>query len=174
MQIANTLSYSIMPLMITLILLFGVKERINVYDAFIEGAKTGIQTAMKIMPYMIAIFLVISLFRQSETLGILERLLNPIFDKIGFPKELFSMLLIKPISGSGSLGVVKDIITAYGPDSYIGRTASVMMGSAETIFYTITIYFGVTHVKNIRYTLAGGLVAYAAGVIASIILCRYL
>ncbi|MFA5528361.1 MAG: spore maturation protein, partial [Peptostreptococcales bacterium] len=96
MQIANTLSYSIMPLMITLILLFGVKERINVYDAFIEGAKTGIQTAMKIMPYMIAIFLVISLFRQSETLGILERLLNPIFDKIGFPKELFSMLLIKP------------------------------------------------------------------------------
>lgn len=174
MQIANNLSYSIMPMMITIILLFGIKERINVYDAFIEGAKTGIKTAMKIMPYMIAIFLVISLFRESETLGILERIMGPIYEKIGFPKELFSMVLIKPISGSGSLGVVKDIMTQYGPDSYIGRTASVMMGSAETVFYTITIYFGVTHVKNIRYTLAGGLVAYIAGVIASVVICKYL
>ena len=174
MKIASSLSYSIMPLMITIILLFGIKEKINVYDAFIEGARSGIKTAIKIMPYMIAIFMVISLFRESHTLAIIEDWMNPFCEKIGFPKELLGMLLIKPISGSGSLGVVKDIINQYGPDSYIGRAACVMMGSAETLFYTITIYFGATHVKYIKYTLAGGVIAYLAGVAASITICKYI
>ncbi|MCG8482595.1 MAG: spore maturation protein [Clostridia bacterium] len=174
MNAISLISYALIPTVITLILVHAIIKKVDLYSLFVEGAKDGIHTAVKIMPYMIAIFLAIGFFNASGAIGIVERLFRPICEIIGFPTELLSLLFIKPISGSGSLAVVKSIIDLYGADSYVGRCASVMMGSAETIFYTIAIYFGVTAVKNTRYVLAGGFIAYLAGVAASIIVCKYL
>lgn len=174
MGVISLISYALIPTIITLILLHALVKKVDLYTLFVEGAKDGLYTAVKIMPYMIAIFLAIGFFNASGAIGIVEKLFAPVCKTIGFPKELLSLLFIKPISGSGSLAVVKNIIDLYGADSYIGRCASVMMGSAETIFYTIAIYFGATAVKNTRYVLAGGLIAYLAGVAASIVVCKYI
>ena len=168
------ISYSIIPIMLTTILLYGLIKKVDLYGLFIEGAKEGIHTAVHIMPYMIAIFLAIAFFNASGALGILERLFTPVCQIIGFPQELLSLLFIKPVSGSGGLALIKTILDQYGADSYVGRTASVMMGSAETIFYTLAVYFGVTSVKNGRYVLVSGFVAYLAGVAASVIICKYI
>ncbi len=174
MDILKLISYSIIPSLLTIILVFGLVKKVDIYKLFIEGAKEGIHTAAHIMPYMIAIFVAIAFFNTSGALGILERLFTPICQLIGFPSELLSLLFIKPVSGSGGLAFIKTILDQYGADSYVGRTASVMMGSAETIFYTLAVYFGVTSVKNGRYVLVSGFIAYFAGVAASVIICKYI
>lgn len=174
MSAITLISYALIPVIITLILVHAMIKKVDLYALFVEGAKDGIHTAVKIMPYMIAIFLAIGFFNASGAIGIVEQFFMPVCKIIGFPPELLTLFFIKPISGSGSLGVVKNIVDLYGADSYIGRCASVMMGSAETIFYTIAIYFGVTAVKHTRYVLAGGFIAYLAGVAASIIVCKYI
>lgn len=174
MGVISWISYGAIPVIITVILIHALIKRVDLYVLFIEGAKDGLYTAMNIMPYMIAIFIAIGFFNASGALSIAESFFTPVCEIIGFPKELLSLFFIKPISGSGALAVIKDIIDVYGPDGNIGRTACVMMGSAETIFYTIAVYFGVTSVKNERYVLVGGLVAYVAGTAASIIICKFI
>lgn len=174
MDILNIISYSIIPVIITVILIYALSKNADIYSFFIDGAKEGIRTAVDIMPYMIAIFTAIGFFSASGALSTMESVFSPICKIIGFPTELLSLFLIKPISGSGGLAVVKKIVEQYGADSIIGRTASVMMGSAETIFYTIAVYFGVTAVKDSRYVLFSGIIAYFAGVAASIIICKYI
>lgn len=174
MHIINLISYSIIPILITIILAYAIIRKVDIYTLFIEGAKEGINTAFNIMPYMIAIFIAIGFFKASGALEVMEQLFMPLCDVIRFPKELLSLFFIKPISGSGGLGVVNSIIEQYGADTYIGRTASVMMGSAETIFYTMAVYFGVTSVKNGRHVLVGGLIAYIGGVAASVFICKYI
>ncbi len=174
MDILKLISYSIIPVILTVILAYGLIKNVDLYGLFAEGAKDGIHTAVGIMPYMIAIFVAIAFFTASGALGMLEHLFSPICKILGFPSELLSLLFIKPVSGSGGLAVVKTILEQYGADSYIGRAASVMMGSAETIFYTIAIYFGVTSVKKSRYVMISGLAAYFAGVAASVIICKYI
>ncbi len=174
MDILKFISYSIIPAILTVILVYGLIKRVDIYGLFAEGAKEGIHTAAGIMPYMIAIFVAIAFFTASGALDRLEQFSSPVCKILGFPTELLSLLFIKPVSGSGGLAVVKTILEQYGADTYIGRVASVMMGSAETIFYTIAIYFGVTSVKKYRYVMISGLVAYFAGVTASIIICKYI
>lgn len=174
MGIVNMVSYSIIPAIITMILIYALIKKADIYSLFIKGAKEGMRTAVDIMPYMIAIFTAIGFFSASGALDTFERILSPICRIIGFPTELLSLFLIKPISGSGGLAVVKSILERYGADSLIGRTASVMMGSAETIFYTMAVYFGVTCVKEGRHVLISGIIAYSAGVAASIIICKYI
>lgn len=174
MTAISWISYSIIPIIMTFIIVYAMIKKVELYSLFIEGAKDGLHTAIKIMPYMIAIFLAIGFFNASGAIDIVKRLFSPFCTAIGFPTELLTLFFIKPISGSGSLAVVKSVIDLHGSDSYIGRCASVMMGSAETIFYTIAIYFGATSVKNTRYVLLGGFIAYLAGVAASIIVCKYI
>lgn len=170
----NFLSIMIIPLFITIILLHGLIHKVNIYDAFVEGASEGFKTALKIMPYLIAIFLAIGIFRGSGALEIFTRLISPATKLMGIPEEVLPLAIMRPISGSGALGVVEDIINHHGPDSYVGRVASTMMGSAETIFYTMAVYFGAVSIKNSRHTLLAALISHVAAILASVAICNYI
>lgn len=170
-KILNIISIATIPTIITLILVHGYIKGVSLYDAFVEGAKEGFTTAIRIMPYLVAIFLAIGIFRGSGAMDILVNMLSPLFKLVGIPKEVFPLIIMRPISGSGSLGIVQDIVTNYGPDSFVGRVASTMMGSAETIFYTMAVYFGAVGIKNSRHTLTAALISHLAAVIASVVVC---
>lgn len=167
----NLVSISIIPLIITSILLSGYIKRVPVYDCFVEGAKEGLKSSVKIIPPLIAIFIAIGLFKESGAMDLVIAILRPIGNLMGVPEELMPLFIIKPISGSASLAVLKDIIVSYGPDSFLGRVASTMMGSAETIVYTMAVYFGAIGIKNSRHTLPAALVSHLAGTIASVVVC---
>lgn len=167
----NIISVSTIPVIITIILIHGYIKGVNLYDTFVEGAKEGFRTAIRIMPYLIAIFVAIGIFKKSGAMEIIVDFSSPITKLIGIPKEVVPLIIMRPISGSGSLGVVQDIVNTYGPDSFIGRVAATMMGSAETIFYTMAVYFGAIGIKNSRHTLAAALISHLAAVIASVVVC---
>ncbi|MFZ5968629.1 MAG: spore maturation protein [Bacillota bacterium] len=172
LELLNTISIMMIPVMITVILLHGWVKGINLYDVFVEGAAEGFQTAIKIMPYLVAIFLAIGIFKESGALDIFTGILSPITRRLGIPGEVLPLVIMRPISGSGALAVVRDIVQTYGADSFIGRVASTMMGSAETVFYTMAIYFGAVAVKNSRHTLSAALISHLAAVLASVYVCR--
>lgn len=167
------ISLSIVPFMVLIILVHGYIKGIDIYNTFIEGAMEGFKTAIKIMPYLIAIFIAIGIFRASTALDIFTSLLEPIIGLVGVPKEVLPLVIIRPLSGSGALGVVRDIIANYGPDSYPGLVASIMMGSSETIFYTLSIYFGSIGVKDYKHTLKAALLAYVISIFTTILICNY-
>ncbi|GAB1476300.1 spore maturation protein [Bacillota bacterium] len=142
------------------------------YDSFVVGAKEGIATAVEILPFIIAIFIGIEAMVSSGAMEYLEDLIGPLLEIMGIPRELSTLILLRPVSGSGSLALVERIVSVYGADSFLGNAASVMAGSCETVFYVIAVYFGATAVKKIRHSLAAGLVGYGVGVLASVWLCR--
>ncbi|QQY79879.1 spore maturation protein B [Keratinibaculum paraultunense] len=167
----NIISISIVPAIIIIIIVHGYIKGVDIYSAFIEGAKEGLKTSISIMPYLIAIFVAVGIFRGSTVLDIFTHLLSPITNLLGLPKEILPLTLIRPISGSGALGVVKDIIANYGPDSFIGNLASIMMGSSETIFYTITLYFGSVGIEDYSYTLKAALISYIISIFLTTFIC---
>jgi len=171
-EILKIISISTIPAMISIILIHGYFKGVDLYDSFVEGAKDGFKTAIKIMPYLIAIFIAIGIFKRSGAMNIMVELFNPIGKLMGIPKEVLPLIIMRPISGSGSLAVVQDIVTTYGPDTFIGRVASTMMGSAETVFYTMAVYFGAVGIKDSRYTLLAALISHLASVIASVVVCN--
>lgn len=168
----NWFSRFAMPALIALILILGVLRNIPVFDAFVEGAKEGLTTTVKILPVIIGILLGINILKESGALDMIVLLLKPAADFFGIPKEILPMALIRPVSGSASLGLLNQQLKEYGPDSYIGRTISVIMGSTETIFYTVAVYYGAIGVKDTKYTLTVALIAGIAGLISAIIICR--
>ncbi|MDD4296011.1 MAG: nucleoside recognition domain-containing protein [Ruminiclostridium sp.] len=170
--IMNWFSKFAIPGLIAIILILGAFRNIPVFDAFIEGAKEGLTTTVKILPVIIGILLGINILKESGALDMIVLLLSPIADFFGFPKEILPMALLRPVSGSASLGLLNQQLKEYGPDSYIGKTISVMMGSTETIFYTIAVYFGAIGVKETKHTLWIALIAGLAGLISAIIICR--
>lgn len=161
----------IIPLIIASILLYGIVKGVDVYSAFVEGAVEGAKSGLKIFPYILAIIFAINLFIQSGAEKFIVSLLEPITSFVGFPPELLSLSIVKPLSGGGSLGVFQTILDNHGADSYIGRCASVIMGSSETIFYTTAIYFGSVGISNYRYTVKVGLLSHIATIFASLIVC---
>lgn len=167
----EVISIGIVPFMVLIILIHGYIKGIDIYSAFIEGAKEGLKTVIGIMPYLIAIFVAIGILRGSSALDMLTNLLSPATNLLGIPKETLPLILIRPISGSGALGVVKDIISHYGPDSFTGVVGSVMMGSSETIFYTIALYFGSVGIKDYRHTLKAALISYVISIFITIFIC---
>jgi len=171
-EVLKILSITIIPAIMSIILLHGYIKGVSLYDAFVEGAKEGFQSALRIIPYLIAIFIAIGIFKRSGAMSILVNILNPLASLAGIPKEVIPLALMRPISGSGALAVVNEIITEYGPDSFIGRVASTMMGSAETIFYTMAVYFGVVGIKNSRHTLPAALLSHLASILASVLICN--
>ncbi len=171
-EIIKILSVSIIPAIMSIILIHGYIKGVSLYDAFVEGAKEGFNASLKIMPYLIAIFIAIGIFKRSGAMNVLVNIIGPVARVIGVPKEVIPLALMRPISGSGSLAVVKEIISEYGPDSFIGRVASTMMGSAETIFYTMAVYFGIVGVKDSRHTLPAALLSHLASIIASVFICN--
>ena len=166
------ISNLIIPIIIAVIMSYGIIKGVDIYNEFIKGAIEGIKTAFKILPYLIAIFFAINLFRKSGAEELIIQIISPIADLIKFPPQLLSLVIIRPLSGGGAYGIVKNIIDSYGADSYIGRCAAVMMGSAETIFYTAAVYFGAIGIKDSRYTIKAALLSHLAATVAAVIICR--
>jgi len=162
----------VIPLIILFILTYGHIKGVKVYEAFIEGAKNGLLITYKIFPYIVAMLLAVGMLRKSGGLDFMLLLLSPVINFIGAPKEVMPLALMMPLSGSGALGVLADILKQYGPDSFIGLLASVMMSSTETIFYTVTVYFGAVGIKNIRHSLVCALLAEFASLVAAIFICK--
>lgn len=166
------ISIGIIPLMILIIILHGYIKGVDIYSTFIKGALEGLKTTMKIMPYLIAIFIAIGIFRGSNALDMFIDLMEPVTNFLGIPKEILPLVLIRPISGSGALGVVRDTISNYGPDSTVGKLASIMMGSSETIFYTLAVYFGSIGVTDYGHTTKAALLSYIVSIFISIFICN--
>lgn len=171
MQKLGIVSLYAIPIIFLAVLLYGLIKRVKVYDIFVVGAKEGISTIVKIIPTLVGLMVAVGVFKASGALELLIIIIEPIAVFFGIPPETIPLAIMRPVSGSASLAIVNEIITEYGPDSYIGRTASTMMGSTETIFYTLTIYFGSVGIKNIRYTLIAALLADFISVIASAYIC---
>ena len=165
-------SVIVIPLVLLLFLSIALFKRVKVYEKFVEGAKEGFQVGVRIIPYLVAMLVAIAMFRSSGALDILTWLLRPVTDLIGMPAEVLPMALMRPLSGSGSIGVMTELMKTYGPDSLIGFIASTMFGSSETTFYVIAVYFGSINVQKTRYALPAGLTADAIGLIMAALICR--
>lgn len=164
----NYLSKSIILILFLLIIAYGMIKDRKVYEWFIEGAKEGLDVVKRIFPYILAMIIAVQIFREAKLMDVLNYIISPVVNFIGLPKEIVPLIIIKPLSGSGAIGVFTDIVKTYGPDSKIGLIASVVMGTTETIFYTITVYFGAVKVKKIRHTLWAAIIADLTAIIMSI------
>jgi len=159
---------------LTVVIVYGLYKKAPIYEYFVEGAKDGLHTAVQILPMIIAIFVGIEAIVSSGAMDFFQSILGPIFEFIGIPEELISLILLRPVSGSGSLVLAERIMESSGTDSLIGRAASVMVGSCETVFYVLALYFGVTAVKNMRHAFIAGIIGYIVGIFASIYICRFI
>ena len=158
------ISIGIIPAMVLIILIHGYIKGVDIYSTFIDGAKEGMKTTFRIIPYLIAIFVAVGIFRGSNAMEMLVDLLNPFTSLLGIPSEILPLVILRPVSGSGALGIVKDLIEHYGVDSFPAVIGCVMIGSSETIFYTITLYFGSIGVKDYKHTLKAALLSYIVSV----------
>ncbi len=161
---------SIIPIIVVIIITYGMIKGKKVYEWFVDGDKEGLKVCINIFQYLLAMIIAVNIFREAKLLNMLNELISPVSSFIGLPKEIVPLVLIKPLSGSGALGILTDILNTYGPDSYIGLIASVIMGTTETIFYTITVYFGAVQIKKIRHTLWAAILADLTAIIISIFL----
>jgi len=162
----------LMPSLIVILLVAALFKGAGVYDAFVKGASDGLPMLIKILPCMAAMLIAIKVVRASGALEAFTELISPVLQKTGFPPDLVPLLLLRPFSGSAAMSLLADVLNTKGPDSFEGVAASIMMGSTETIFYTVALYFGSVGVKKTRYALPAGIVADTVGVIASVIFCK--
>lgn len=167
MRLLAIFSDLVIPVTILVIILFGYMKGVKVYDVFIEGAEDGIKTVFTILPTLIGLMAAVNVLRVSGVLELIVRLISPAADAIGFPAEIVPLCLMRLVSSSAATGLLTDIFSKYGPDSFSGRVASVMMSCTETVFYTMSLYFMHVKVKKTGYTLPTALLANAAGVAAA-------
>jgi spore maturation protein SpmA len=163
----DTLSYWMLPALVAIFVLYGWVRRVPVYESLVEGAKEGFQVALRIIPFLVAILVVIGMFRASGGLDVIVGVIAPITALVGMPGEALPMALLRPLSGSGALGVASEAMTVHGPDSLIGYMVSTYQGSTETTFYTLAVYFGAIGVKVTRHTVPACLLADVTGILAA-------
>lgn len=157
----------LIPLIIAGVALYAMSRRVDVYSALVQGAGEGIGTLMRIVPSLIALLGAVYMLRASGALEFVAQVLAPVLKLLGIPPETVALMLVRPVSGSAALGVGSELIETYGPDSYIGRVAAVMLGSTETTFYTIAVYFGAVGITKTRYAVPAALCADLAGFMAA-------
>lgn len=170
----DLLSNLAMPVIILLIVIYGIIERNKVFDTFLDGAKEGIGIVVNLFPTLIGLFLAVGALRASGVLDFLIQLITPIVETIQFPSEIMPLALLRPISGSSSIAVAVDIMKQFGVDSNLGIIASVIMGSTETTVYTIAVYTSSVGVKKTRFVLIASLIADVTGMLVSVAVCRFL
>ena len=168
MELISLISLTFIPLLIGFILLYGTFKRVPTYESFVEGGKEGIKIAVSIIPFLVGMMVAISIFRASGALDALMNGIRPLMKALGVPAEIVPLLIIRPISGNAALGMTSDLIAVYGPDSFIGRLASVLQGSTDTTFYVLTVYFGAVGIKKMGDALKVGLLADVVGIFAAI------
>ncbi len=160
------------PFVLLLIPTLAAIKKIKVYEVFVEGAKEGFQVAVRIIPFLVAILAAIGMFRASGAMEVLVSALSPITQAIGMPAEILPAAIMRPLSGSGTLGIITELLKTHGPDSFIGYLGSTIYGCTETTFYVIAVYFGSVGIKKTRFAVPAGLIADAVGVLAAVYICR--
>lgn len=161
----------LIPIIILYIVIYGKYKKIDVYDSFVKGAIDGLKAAWDILPYIIGIFLAIGIFKTGKGLDMLEWLFTPIANMMSIPKELIGLISVKPLSGSGALGMYSELANRVGIGSLVEKMGATIVGSSETIFYTMAIYYGSLKIKNTRHTLSCAMISHVAGVIANVFIC---
>jgi spore maturation protein B len=164
----NVISILAVPLVLLVFLGWGFFKRVKVYEEFVEGAREGFNTAVRIIPYLVAMLVAIAMFRASGAMELLTALLAPVTSWIGMPPETLPMAIMRPLSGSGSLGIMTELMKTHGPDSLIGIMASTMYGSSETTFYVLAVYFGAVAVRNTRHAVLVGVIADVVGMLTAV------
>lgn len=164
----------VVPSILASVSVYALHKKVDVFEALKDGALEGLRVISKILPALIVLLTGVAMLRASGALDALTLLLKPVLALVGIPPETAPLLIIRPISGSGALAVGSDIISRYGPDSLIGRTAAVMLGSTETTFYVIAVYFGAVGIKQTRYAIPAALVADFTGFLAASLAVRLL
>ncbi|KFD40861.1 spore maturation protein [Peptococcaceae bacterium SCADC1_2_3] len=167
-SIIAEISRWIIPLAILFILFAAVIKKVKVFEVFIEGAQEGFTTAIKTIPYLVAMLMAINIFRATGAMELLVHNLSPFFNYFYFPVEVLPHAIMRPLSGGAALGVATNIIAAHGPDSYLGRLVSTMQGSTDTTFYVLTLYFGSVGITRYRYAVISGLAADFTTLVASV------
>jgi spore maturation protein B len=171
-EVLAVLSVFVVPAILVGCPVYGLFKRVPVYETFVEGAKEGFAVAVRIIPYLVAILFAIAMFRASGAMDVLVRVLDPVLRPLGFPGEVLPMAIIRPLTGSGSAGLVVDMIARYGEDSILVKMAAVMFGSSETTFYVIAVYFGAINIKRTRHAISAGLTADVAAALLSVWIVR--
>jgi spore maturation protein SpmA len=170
----RALSPLAIPLLLTFFPLYAASRQVQVYGEFVEGAKEGFQIAIRIIPYLVGMLVAIGVFRESGCLEVLKSILQPVLDLVQIPSELIPMILMRPLSGSGSIAVLSDLVKQFGPDNILSYMAATIYGSAETTFYVVAVYFGSVGISRTRHAIPAGLLADLVGVIAAVFVCRVL
>ncbi|MFA4885684.1 MAG: nucleoside recognition domain-containing protein [Desulfotomaculaceae bacterium] len=171
-EIIAELSRWAIPVILLVVPVIAVLRGVKVYETFIDGAEAGFATAIKTIPYLVAMMVAISIFRASGAMEVLVAVLSPVLNFIGLPAEVLPHAIMRPLSGGAALGIASDIIKTYGPDSFLGRLVSTMQGSCDTTFYVLTLYFGSVGIKKYRYSVILGLVADFTTLAASVFIVR--
>lgn len=173
-HIANQLSNWVLLAFVVGIPLYAAFKKVNVFDAFVTGAKQGFETSISIVPYLVAMMVAIGMLRASGFFELVYQGLKPVLSAIGMPEQLVPLALIRPFSGSAATAMMADIIHENGGNALVSKAAATLMGSTETTFYVIAVYFGTVGVRRTRHAIPAGLLADIAGIIASITVCNYL
>lgn len=163
-----------LPALILLILTFGLLKKVPLYETFTNGAKDGFQVAVDIIPYLVAIIVGISMFRACGVIEMIQTSMAGILSAIHVPADVIPVMIVRPLSGSAALGVFSDIANTLGPDSYATKLAAIMVGSSETTFYVLAIYFGSVGISKLRYALLVGLLADLIGFASAIAVCHWM
>ncbi len=162
----------IVPAIIVIIMIIALFSKVDIFDEFIEGAKDGLKTSCDILPTLVLLMTCISMFKTAGGFSLISEIIMPFTDFLGFPSECTPLIFVRTLSGSGAISLFDSIISEHGPDSFIGKVASTMMGSSETTFYTVAVYFGAVRIKHSRYAIPAALMGDATGFIASTLIVR--
>lgn len=164
----------ILPLIVLLVAGYGMMKKVSVFDCFVKGAKKGLHSTYELLPSITGLVVAVTMFTESSAGEILGKLLSPVTSAFGIPEEVVPLAVLSPVSGGGALSVFESVLSQFGPDSFAGKVASVMMGSTETTFYAVTVYFSAAAVKNTRHTLYAGLAADFTAFVMSAFFVRIL
>ena len=168
----EALSSLLVPVMLAGTALFAMGRKVDVYSALTHGAEEGLTVLIHIIPNLVGLLTAVAMFRASGAMDALSGVFAPVLEALGIPPETAPLMLIRPVSGGGALAVGSELMTSYGPDSYIGRVAAVMLGSTETTFYTIAVYYGSAGIQRTRHTIPAALTADLTGFVASALAVR--
>jgi spore maturation protein B len=174
LELCEQLSVWVIPGVLFIIPIIGYLRRVKVYEAFVDGAGEGFHTAIRILPCLVAMLVAISIFRASGAMEACVLFISPLLNLLGIPADLVPLAIMRPLSGSGSLGLMTELLNTYGPDSLVGQIASTVLASTDTTFYVLTVYFGAVAVNNPRYAPLVGLTGDIASFLASVYICQYL
>lgn len=173
-NLVDLLSVFVLPMIIIGFPVYGLWKRVPVYEEFVTGAREGFQVAVNIIPYLVAILFAVAMFRASGAMDFFVEGLRPVLEPLGIPPEVLPMAITRPLTGSGSAGIMLDLINRYGSDSIIVKMAATMFGSTETTFYVVAVYFGAVNVKKTRHAVPAGLTADFAAMILAVYVVKWL